>query len=305
MNNKSSKIEKQKILELLSKKMTMQEMAKELSCNVSTIIKWMKRYEIKPLGSSYFNKGINNAAKRKEVREKISKSVKGLWDNGVYKDRINGMMYKFDWEHPNYSPKWSYRDYVKMYQPLVCYYCGATEQERKIDIHHLDEDRENWLLSNLLPVCNVCHQFFHFKRYKGPMLRVGKIFRFESSHHLFNYIGACERPHGHSYELEIIVRGQINRDTGMVIDYKNLKDIVQKYVIDVFDHHDSSDFMDCNSTAENMGLFIWEKLEKEGLVKGLDQIFLKETATSTLTVTKQDMLEYYTLNKEYIIRERK
>ena len=304
MNKKKFNITKEKLLEYL-KTLSLQEIAVLEECSVWTIMLRCKEYNLKPLGLSYFNKGINNPAKRKEVREKISKTVKGLWDNDVYKDRVNGMLYKFQWEHPNFAPKNSYRDYVKMYhKPLECYYCGCSEKERKIDIYYLDENHDNWLLSNLLPVCNVCHQFFHFKRYKGMFVTVGKQFRFESAHHLMNYCGACENNHGHTYWLEIKLRGQINRDTGMLIDYKDLKGVINKYVINIFDHKTLNDIMDCNPTAENMLYFIWEKLEKEGLVKGLQEVTIKETESSTATITKEDVMEYYKRNKELIIKDR-
>lgn len=293
-------ISKEKLKEYL-KTLSIKQISAIENVNYWTVLNRCKEYELKPLGASYFNKGINNPAKRTEVREKISKTVKGLWDNDIYADRINGMLFKFDWEHPNYSPANSYRNYAKMYHnPLTCYYCGCTEEERKIDIHHLDENRKNWLLSNLLPVCNVCHAFFHYKRYKSPFVKVSKSFTFESAHHLLNYCGPCEFNHGHSYSLEIVLYGPVNRDTGMVIDYKELKTIVEKYVINVFDHATINDKMDCNPTAENMLFFIWEKLEKEGLVKGLYEVSLKETATSTATINKYDMINYYTKNKELI-----
>lgn len=288
-------------LENYLKTMSFKQISELENVDYSTVLNKCKKYELKPLGSSYFNKGCNNPAKRLEVREKISKTVKGLWDNDVYADRINGMAFKFDWEHPSYNPAGSYRDYAKMYhKPLTCYYCGSTEEERKIDIHHLDENHENWLLSNLIPVCNVCHTFFHFERYKSPFVKVGKTFRFESAHHLLNYCGPCENNHGHSYLLHVSILGPINRDTGMVIDYKELKKIVEKYVINVFDHATINDRMDCNPTAENMLFFIWEKLEKEGLVKGLYEIMLKETNSSSATINKYDMIRYYTKNKELI-----
>lgn len=293
-------ITKEKLEEYL-KTMSLADIAITENISIWTIMNKVKEYELEPLSASYFNKGINNPTKRKEVEEKISTTVKGLWDNEVYADRINGMAFKFDWEHPNYTTAHSYREYAKMYHnPLTCYYCGCSENERKIDIYHLDENRKNWLLSNLLPVCNVCHGFFHYKRYKGPFVKVGKSFTFESAHHLLNYCGPCECNHGHSYSLNVVLYGPLNRDTGMVIDYKQLKAIVQKYVIDVFDHTTINDKMDCNPTAENMLFFIWEKLEKEGLVKGLYEISLNETATSTASIDKYDMLNYYINNKEFI-----
>lgn len=293
-------ISKERLEELL-KQYRLTEIAEIEGVSHWTIMERVKEYGLKPLGAEHFNKGVNNPAKRKEVAEKISKTVKGLWDNGIYADRINGMLYKFDWESPSFKPANHYRDYAMMYHdPLTCYYCGATIEERKIDIHHLDEDRNNWLLSNLLPVCNVCHTFFHFKRYKGPFVEVGKFFTFESAHHLLNYCGPCENTHGHSYNLEIYLYGPVNRDTGMVIDYRELKTIVNKYVIDEYDHCIINEKMDCNPTAENMLFFIWEKLEKEGLVKGLSKVVLRETGTSSATIRKSDMIRYYTRNRDII-----
>ena len=297
-------IAKEKIEDYL-KSYSLQQIADKEGCSIWTIMKLIKQYELKPLGASHFNKGCNNPAKRKEVKDKISIKVKGLWDNDVYKDRINGMLYKFDWEHHNYKPKNHYREYIQHYQKLECYYCGAAEQERKIDIHHLDENHDNWLLSNLLPVCNVCHGFFHFKRYKSPFVTIAKAFYFENAHHLLNYTGACENNHGHSYYLQVFIEGPINRDTGLCIDYKNLKEIVEKYIIEIFDHKTSNDFMDCNPTVENMLFFMWDRLEKEGLVKGLQKILLKETNSSEAYITKEHVLNYYNLNRHLILKEAK
>lgn len=303
MKHKKINLTKERAESFLKKGMNLDEIANELECSIWTVLKRFQELNIKPLGASYFNKGANSPAKRKEISLRISKTVKGLWDKDVYKSRINGMAFKYDWEYPNFKPKTNYRDYLKQYQPLTCYYCGRTEKEGKIDIHHLDENRNNWLLSNLLPVCSVCHVFFHYPRYKTPHITIGKRFRFESAHHLLNYVGPCERSHGHSYTLIVYITGPVNRDTGMVIDYKNLSDVVKKYVINKIDHQDLTEILDCNTTAENIIQYIWEKLEKEGHVKGLSKIVLKETEDSFCELTKQDMLTYYTLNKEYICSE--
>ena len=72
-------------------------------------------------------------------------------------------------------------------------------------------------------------------------LRITKEFRFEGAHALMNYNGKCKNIHGHSYILYVTVVGEAKTDpngpdNGMVIDFKLLKDIVNKNVIDKFDH---------------------------------------------------------------------
>lgn len=302
MASKKIFIEKGKIENYL-KHYSLQEIADKENCSVEVIMKLVKEYNLKPLEASYSIKGCNTLAKKKEIKEKISKKVKELWDNDIYKDRINGMLYKFDWESSNYKLKNHYKDYVSHYQKLECYYCGATEQERKIDIHYLDENHNNWLLSNLIPVCNICYQFFNFKRYKSPFVVISKAFYFENAHHLLNYIGLCENNHGHSYYLQVYIESPINRDTGLCIDYKNLKSIIGKYIIEIFDHKTSNDFMDCNPSVENMLLFMWDRLEKEGLIKGLQKILLKETNNSEAYITKEHVLQYYNINRHLIFQE--
>lgn len=67
------------------------------------------------------------------------------------------------------------------------------------------------------------------------MITVGRRFNFSMAHLLPNHKGACKRLHGHNYVLEVVVAG--NRDAhGMLIDFSDLKRIVQENVLDVFDH---------------------------------------------------------------------
>lgn len=81
-----------------------------------------------------------------------------------------------------------------------------------------------------------------------------------------NVYGICNNPmgHGHNYELEITVRGEPNPMTGMVIDLKALKDIVQKEIIDLVDHkhlnHDVDFLRGVVPTAENIVIAFWQQL---------------------------------------------
>ncbi len=72
-------------------------------------------------------------------------------------------------------------------------------------------------------------------------IRVTKEFRFEMAHVLWNYDGPCRNVHGHSYRLFVTICGipvnePDNAKNGMVIDFTDLKAIVAKEIIDVFDH---------------------------------------------------------------------
>lgn len=72
-------------------------------------------------------------------------------------------------------------------------------------------------------------------------LRVSKIFDFETAHALWGYDGKCANIHGHSYVLTVTITGDINQDEnhpkyGMIIDFGDIKDVVKKEIVDVYDH---------------------------------------------------------------------
>jgi 6-pyruvoyltetrahydropterin/6-carboxytetrahydropterin synthase len=71
--------------------------------------------------------------------------------------------------------------------------------------------------------------------------------------------------HGHNYTLEVTVSGEVDPVTGFVVDLKKLKDVMNKEVVDVYDHrhlnHEIAEFKHRMPTAENMSISIWERLE--------------------------------------------
>ncbi|MGM0464378.1 MAG: 6-pyruvoyl trahydropterin synthase family protein [Bacteroidota bacterium] len=72
-------------------------------------------------------------------------------------------------------------------------------------------------------------------------IRVTKEFSFETAHALWNYDGPCRNVHGHSYRLFVTVAGEPldepgNPKNGMVMDFGDMKKLVKKEVVDVFDH---------------------------------------------------------------------
>ena len=73
------------------------------------------------------------------------------------------------------------------------------------------------------------------------VLRITKEFRFEGAHALAGYDGKCRNIHGHSYIMYITVKGEPLKGTdspkeGMVVDFKELKAVVNDNIIDKFDH---------------------------------------------------------------------
>jgi len=72
-------------------------------------------------------------------------------------------------------------------------------------------------------------------------IRITKHFDFETAHALYGYDGKCKNVHGHSYQLYVTIIGEPIQDdkhvkNGMVLDFGDLKKIVNEEIIDVFDH---------------------------------------------------------------------
>jgi 6-pyruvoyltetrahydropterin/6-carboxytetrahydropterin synthase len=72
-------------------------------------------------------------------------------------------------------------------------------------------------------------------------IRLTKEFRFEASHALWHYDGLCKNIHGHSYILQVTVKGEPIEDLnnvklGMVMDFGDLKKIVKEEIVDQLDH---------------------------------------------------------------------
>jgi len=91
-----------------------------------------------------------------------------------------------------------------------------------------------------------------------------KDWSFEKNDEIF---GKCNNPnfHGHNYELIVHVTGEIDKETGYVMDMKVLKDIIKSEVEDAFDHKNLNlevpEFKELNPTAENIVVVIYNKIK--------------------------------------------
>ncbi len=109
-----------------------------------------------------------------------------------------------------------------------------------------------------------------------PSCVVARRAHFNAAHRLHNSdrsddwnratFGPCNNPnyHGHNYELEVLVEGTIDPETGYVIDVGVVKRIVDEVVVSVLDHRnlnlDVPWFRDRLPSAENIAVFCWEQV---------------------------------------------
>ncbi|MFY8097454.1 MAG: 6-pyruvoyl trahydropterin synthase family protein [Flavobacterium sp.] len=101
--------------------------------------------------------------------------------------------------------------------------------------------------------------------------------------------GKCNNPnfHGHNYELIVSVTGEIDPETGFVIDVKILSDLIKEEIEQRLDHKnlnlDVPEFFDLNPTAENIAVVIWNLL-RQHIKSTLDlEVVLYETPRNFVT----------------------
>ena len=73
------------------------------------------------------------------------------------------------------------------------------------------------------------------------VLRLTRVFNFDMAHALLNYPGKCRNIHGHTYKLEVTVKGVLCNDNaspkkGMLIDFTDFKKLIDENIINVWDH---------------------------------------------------------------------
>ena len=132
-------------------------------------------------------------------------------------------------------------------------------------------------------------------------VKVSRKAHFNAAHRLYRkewsedkndlVFGKCNNVnyHGHNYELIVSVTGEIDKETGYVIDIKDLKDLIYNHIEIEFDHKnlnlDVAEFKDLNPTAENIAVVIWNKLRPH-LKESLElEVVLYETPRNFVTYT--------------------
>ena len=134
------------------------------------------------------------------------------------------------------------------------------------------------------------------------MISVTRKSHFNAAHRLHNnnwsdeknheFYGLCNNKnyHGHNYDLEVTVSGEIDKESGYLIDMKYLSDLIDINVCNKFDHKnlnlDTEEFKDLIPTAENIAVVIWnilrEKIDKKLNIK----VKLFETERNSTVTTR-------------------
>jgi len=89
---------------------------------------------------------------------------------------------------------------------------------------------------------------------QSQMLKLTINTHFDAAHHLPNYSGACHNLHGHRFNVRIIILGTVDPETGMVVDFK-----IVKRIINELDHNLLNNIVE-NPTAENLTIYLQEHL---------------------------------------------
>lgn len=135
------------------------------------------------------------------------------------------------------------------------------------------------------------------------MIYITRRERFNAAHMLWNYnwneqknievFGKCANKnwHGHNFELFVTVKGEVNADTGFVVNLKDLAKIIQEKVIDKLDHKNLNldvDFMkDKMASTEVLAIAIWEELEANIMKLGATLHCIK------VQETENNFVEYF------------
>jgi 6-pyruvoyltetrahydropterin/6-carboxytetrahydropterin synthase len=115
---------------------------------------------------------------------------------------------------------------------------------------------------------------------------------FSASHHYHNpefsaeenqrIFGKCNNPngHGHNYTLEVTVKGEVDPKSGFVVDLKQMKEIMNREVVDAMDHRylnkEVPEFAKQIPTTENIAIAVWKRLESKLQVAKLHRVRVYE-----------------------------
>lgn len=109
------------------------------------------------------------------------------------------------------------------------------------------------------------------------MIEIGKTFHFSAGHVLWRdewdaetnrkVFDKCSRSHGHNYALTVAIGGDVEEETGMIMNYYQLTAIVSDRIVDLWDHRVLNDLKPFSEgvlpTAENMVLVVLGKMQEE------------------------------------------
>ncbi|XP_060558460.1 6-pyruvoyl tetrahydrobiopterin synthase-like [Ruditapes philippinarum] len=145
-----------------------------------------------------------------------------------------------------------------------------------------------------------------YPRKEQPIVYISRSDCFSACHRLNNNnlsdednqatFGKCNNPkgHGHNYKVEVTLRGPVDPVTGMVINLTDLKAYMEKAFMSTLDHKnldlDVDYFKDKVSTAENIAVYIWERMDEQLTPGLLYEVKVHETEKN-ITIYRGELSE--------------
>ena len=116
--------------------------------------------------------------------------------------------------------------------------------------------------------------------------------QFEAAHRLVGDFGPATRPHGHTYRMEVIVRGERLMDDGTLYDIGQLSPAVDELAasLQYRDLNDVPDLAGVNTTAEAVAHYCWERLAPPLRGQGLDSLMVRIWESPQVYAAREDSL---------------
>lgn len=117
-------------------------------------------------------------------------------------------------------------------------------------------------------------------------------FTFDAAHNLVAYHGKCERLHGHTYRIAVILSGYPDHE-GMILDFVKIKTIVNEHIISKFDHTYLNDIIS-QPSAENIAAYVFKVLDPFFRAPNyeLHEVCVWESQHSSVTFGRDDLRHY-------------
>ena len=116
--------------------------------------------------------------------------------------------------------------------------------------------------------------------------------QFEAAHQLVGDFGPATRPHGHTYRLEVLVRGERLKDDGTLYDIGWLREAVEELAASLHyrDLNDVPDLAGVNTTAEAVARYCWDRLAPPLRGQGLDSLTVRIWESPQVYAAREDPL---------------
>ena len=117
--------------------------------------------------------------------------------------------------------------------------------------------------------------------------------QFEAAHQLSGDFGPATRPHGHTYRMEVIVRGERLKDDGTLYDVGLLRPAVEDLAASLHyrDLNDVPGLADVNTTAEAVARYCWDELAPLLRGQGLDSLAVRIWESSQVYAAREESLD--------------